>query len=158
MKSIKFIVSALLSVIFLSACAIPLPMKTSDKFVSNHASETTAFVGITYAALGSDGVKNKIFRSNTIAVVESLSTHKGYLGHGVLINFFTNEAWTMTIWDNEANFNTFVRSEIHQKAIKEGKSAMRDSLFAKKLFNRKDLPLSWGEALQILKTEGYHYQ
>jgi heme-degrading monooxygenase HmoA len=110
----------------LSACQLATPIKgpgiaRSGSFAAEKVGPKV-FVGVTNAVLGA--ADRSEFDRHTRRVVKSLPTQAGYVGHSVRTRVFGNEVWTMTIWESHAALTAFVRSPVHQAAMREGLDAV----------------------------------
>jgi len=139
---------------FLNACSVPLPFIPSAT-LKKQDSNAWVIVSITEAHLGSDSVKNKIFRQNTVAVLNNLKHEQGYLGHSVRLGLLGDRAWTMTVWQDENSLKKFIYGDTHKTAMKLGTSALKSARFANVLVQRSEVPLSWKKANQLLAEQGY---
>ena len=153
MKTFKALLSmALLSL--LSGCFfLVAPFKASDQF-SSVSLDKPVVVGITHVTLGSKSDSNKIFWDSTHRVIESLPDHQGYLGHKVRKRLFVNEAWTMTIWEDEGALDRFVSSEQHRSAMAQGLPAVKAARFLRHTLPRSDAPIDWKTAEKLMSTKG----
>ncbi|MFN7709543.1 MAG: hypothetical protein ACK5O7_01070 [Holosporales bacterium] len=137
----------------LSAFTISTPFRASET-MNTMAPDHRVVVGITHVTLGEDREKNDLFWTLTETVVDSLAIQKGYLGHKRRKQLFGNQAWTMTVWLDDASLNGFIRAETHSKAIREGMDAMLKSRFVRVTLPRSKVPLSWNEAEKIMEEKG----
>ncbi|MEL6607194.1 MAG: hypothetical protein AAFP88_03020 [Bacteroidota bacterium] len=146
------------TVSLLAGCAIGPPFRTQSALQS-FQDDDLVVVGLTKAVRGKDARKNRLFWNNTKAVIDSLKRgeHPGLLGHAVRVEILGKASWTMTVWKDEESLNNFVRSPIHQKAIREGFAALQDANFARVKRALKDIPLSWAEVEAILTAQNARY-
>ncbi len=117
----------------------------------------TAYVGLTLAVLKKDPKLQSVFWSHVKKVEAALSDRPGFIGYSKRTRLLGNRAWTMTVWTDEASLEAFVRSEVHQTAIRESMNALESAAFARIEINRESIPLSWNHAIAILEArrEGY---
>jgi heme-degrading monooxygenase HmoA len=137
----------------LSAFTIGMPFRGTDA-LDNLPPETLVTVGMTHVTNGDDSKKNDVFWDHTYAVIDSLPTHAGYLGHKVRKEIFGNEAWTMTVWKDEESLNGFVRGDKHGEAIQNGLDAVAKARFVRFTIERSKIPLPWDEAEKIMNEKG----
>jgi heme-degrading monooxygenase HmoA len=76
------------------------------------------------------------------------------LGHKVRKQLLGNEAWTMTVWQNEESLNHFVRGDMHSNAIQNGLDAVAKARFVRFTIERSKIPLSWDEAEKMMNEKG----
>lgn len=134
----------------LTGCTISTPYQGSIAKAPLEGGEPPALVAITHARLGTDLAANIDFWNQIGRVVEAAERQPGYLGHSLRRKIFGGEAWTITVWSDEASLKAFVRSEAHQRAIREGMAAITDVRFARVTLDRAELPLPWDRAEQLL--------
>jgi heme-degrading monooxygenase HmoA len=114
------------------------------------ADGNTVMIGITHAIV--DGKNRKLFDKHTRLVIKSLPQHDGYVGHMVRTRIFGNEVWTMTVWQDERSLDAFVRAPIHREAIKQGLSGVKSAQFIRFEHPAADVPPSWDEVIERLKS------
>lgn len=122
---------------------------------SNNSSgeSKTVMIGITHAIV--DGKNRKQFDKHTRLVIKSLPQHDGYVGHRVRTRIFGNEVWTMTVWQDERSLDAFVRAPIHREAIKQGLGGVKSAQFLRFEYPAADVPPSWDEVIERLKSEPF---
>ena len=145
---------ALFSAVGLSACNVSTPFLESGKPT---AAGDTVFVGLTHAVLEDDRQSRSLFFDYVQEVEDSLSANPGYLGFSKRVALFGDDAWTMSIWSDEASMDAFVQGDTHQRAIRKAFRAVESARFARLEINAKDAPPTWEEALQILESDGRSY-
>jgi len=106
-----------------SACLFSSSMHMDRKLLSE-TSEQPLVLAVTHVILGKDKEENKKFWHGTHQVLDSLSTHHGYLGHKVRRSVSGREAWTLTLWQDKASLRAFVKSTVHDDATREGMFAV----------------------------------
>ncbi|MEM7023415.1 MAG: hypothetical protein AAF637_12605 [Pseudomonadota bacterium] len=114
-------------------------------------------VALTKAVLREDGVGRSDFWTNVFVVSDSLAGRPGFVGSSLRTEVFGKNAWTMTVWTDEASLDDFVYGEVHQTAIREGFGALQAVRFARLAVGRDAIPISWSRALEILENEGRSY-
>ena len=116
--------------------------------------DRSVVVGITHVALGDEHEKNNVFWDYTRQVINSLPEHQGYLGHKLRKKLFADEAWTMTIWEDEDALDRFVRSSRHAMAMGKGLPAVKSARFVRLILPRAQTPLDWDIAEQMMSEKG----
>lgn len=114
-------------------------------------------VGLTHAVTGDDGKLNSLFFDHTYRLHASLDEQPGIIGHAIRRNLFGKEAWTMTVWKDEASMRAFVEGPAHRQAIKESYDALVRARFAVIVVKRDEIPLSWTRAEELLEERGWEY-
>ena len=138
----------------LSGCVyLGPPFKAVEQFAIV-PSDRLVVVGITHVSLGDENKKNTVFWDYTNQVIKSLPENKGYLGHKLRKKLFADEAWTMTIWEDEDALNRFVRSSQHGMAMGKGLPAVKSARFVRLLLPRAQTPLDWDIAEQMMSEKG----
>lgn len=135
--------------------------RTSDKSLTascvmqkSETASDSVVVGMTRAVLGDDFFKNVRFWYHTFLVVRSLEQNSGYLSHQVRGSVWKGDAWTLTVWEDEASLERFVGSKTHRAAMKKGWAALERADFARIVIARSDLPISWPQAEAFMKEHG----
>ena len=115
-------------------------------------------VAITQATLGDESDSRAVFWDHVSRVEASLGNRPGFVGYSKRAEVFGDEAWTMTVWADEASLTAFVRSDVHQAAIREVFGRLADARFARFAVEREDVPVSWDQALVRLDEENRGYE
>lgn len=134
----------------LAGCTISTPYKGPIAKTPAAGGERPALVAITHARLGTNLGANIVFWKQIGHVVRAAERQPGYLGHSLRRKIFGDEAWTITVWSDEASLEAFVRSDAHQRAIREGMAAIENVRFVRVTLERTDLPLTWERAEKLL--------
>lgn len=153
MKTIRTLVYAALFSMLSGCFFFGPPFEANARFASV-PQDKPVIVGVTHVTLGSNSKSNKAFWDHTYQVVESLPDHHGYLGHRVRKKLFINEAWTMTVWEDEDALNKFVRGSQHGKAMANGLAAVKKARFVRFALPRSETPIDWKTTEQFMKTKG----
>jgi heme-degrading monooxygenase HmoA len=132
---------------------IGTPFKTSEAF-KTLSGDTRLIIGITHVVLGDNEDKNTAFWENADAVIASLPNQHGYLGHKIRKKLFSNDAWTMTIWESSTSLNSFVNGEVHSTAIGYGLPAVKEARFVRFTALKSDIPLSWKTVEEEMQKNG----
>lgn len=146
--TISFVMAG--AVAMLAGCTISTPYQGPIAKGPVEDGDRPALVAITHARLGTDLGANIDFWSQIGRVVEAAQRQPGYLGHSLRRKVFGGEAWTITVWSDEASLKAFVRSEAHRRAIREGMAAIAEVRFARVTLDRAELPLPWDRAEELL--------
>lgn len=129
------------------------PFKAVDQFAVV-PSDSSVVVGISHVTLGDEHEKNKVFWDYTRQVIKSLPEHQGYLGHKLRKRLLADEAWTMTLWEDEDALNSFVRGTRHGMAIGKGLPAVKNARFVRLILPRAQTPIDWDTAEQMMNDKG----
>lgn len=159
LRRVPFLLALILA-IGLSACNVATPYrgpKVSSSGPAASATGPTVYVGVTHAVLKDDRQYRSLFFDYVKEVEESLSQNSGFLGFSKRVALFGNDAWTMSVWTDEASMDAFVRSEAHQRAIRNAFKALEYARFARLEINAEEAPLSWDRALQVLESNSRVY-
>jgi hypothetical protein len=105
----------------------------------------TVVIGLTHAKLGSRLDRNARFWWHSIRTVGSLPRNQGYLGYSIRTYILAGEAWTVTVWQDEASMKAFFLSPTHKAAMRNGYSAMAAARFGRIVKKASDFPISWEE-------------
>lgn len=139
---------------FLSGCFyLGPPFKAVEQFAVV-PSDSSVVVGITHVTLGDEHEKNNVFWDYTRQVIDSLPEHQGYLGHKLRKKLLVDEAWTMTVWEDEDALDRFVGGSRHGMAIGKGLPAVKSARFVRLILPRAQTPLDWDTAEQTMSEKG----
>lgn len=134
----------------LSCVAVSTPFRHAPVAATGSGAPDTVVVAVTQAYLNRSG--RGAFFEHTGLVLDGIAEEDGYLGHSIRRRLFGHEAWTMTVWRDEAALNRFVRSERHQNALRAGMPALRAAKFLRLTWPRDQLPPPWSRALAELES------
>lgn len=137
----------------LGGCTVSTPFQGPAAKAPLDDGQPPALLAITHVRLGSNLARNIDFWKQIGRVVDAAERQPGYLGHALRRKLLVGEGWTMTAWADEASLQAFVRSDAHQRAIREGVDAIAHARFVRVTVDRADLPLSWQRAEQILAAD-----
>ena len=114
-------------------------------------------VAITRARVNRDRAARRAFWSYVDEVENSLVDQPGFIGFSKRRELIGNQAWTMTLWSDEASLNAFVRSPAHRAAMRSAGRLLEGASFVR--FGRSVAagPLKWSEALAQLEESGRGY-
>jgi heme-degrading monooxygenase HmoA len=119
------------------------PGYSRDAGVTLEDDDDEVVVVVTYAQL--DNTRRAPFDAHSELVVQSLATQPGHIGYSRRKRLFGTEAWTMTIWRDEAAVEEFLRSPTHRAAIRAGQGALERAKFERFSWPRNAVPPSWEE-------------
>ncbi len=147
---------ALLAGLGLSACAVATPFRGPgyDPASGPTIGGARLVVAVTNARLGTE---RGVFWENVARVEASLADRPGFVGHSKRTPILGGEAWTLSVWTDEAALDAFVASETHQRAIAEAYPGLAGTRFHRFELDRAAVPPSWEEALARLEAEGRSY-
>jgi quinol monooxygenase YgiN len=140
----------------LGGCAVATPFR--DTATGRAGEAGVAIVALTEATLGPDRAARAAFWDGVRTVERTLPAQPGLLGYALRRDILGNRAWTMTVWESEADLNRFVSSPAHAAAIRGGNPAIAGQRFATVTRPRAAGPLPWAEALDVLAREGQGYR
>ena len=142
----------------LGGCAISTPFQgpgyDRSTGVSSDRADGIVIVALTHAVLGKE---RRNFDRGVDRVVDSLAQQPGLIGYSLRRELFGNEAWTMTVWRDEASLEDFVRSSTHQQAIRDGAGELAGVNFSRFELPATELPIGWDTALEYLAASGRSY-
>ena len=94
------------------------------------------------------------FDENAKRILTELDRQRGFVGYSLRSRILGHEVWTMTVWCTAADLEAFVASRAHQRGIRGGMPSVSKARFARVIVRRRDLPLSWETALEVLRDRG----
>lgn len=153
MATRRGLAATLLSAV-LGGCAIATPFRSTGAGDGS----APAVVALTEATLGPDGAARAAFWEGVWTVERTLKDQPGLIGYSVRRELLGNRAWTMTMWQSEADLDRFVLSPAHRAAMASGRAALADTRFAQLERRSGDGPPSWAEALDALARTGQGYR
>ncbi|MDJ0942566.1 MAG: antibiotic biosynthesis monooxygenase [Kiloniellales bacterium] len=147
---------ALLSVFGLGGCAISTPFQGPGYDRRDGVTvdgEGRLVVAVTKAVLRDDGARRATFWDYVFEVEASLPERPGFVGYSLRRELLGKQAWTMTVWTDEASLAAFVESDIHQAAIREALGALACARFARLEVARDEVPVAWDRALALFEAQ-----
>lgn len=129
------------------------PFEAVDQFTAVPG-DRSVVVGITHVKLGDENEKNTVFWDYTRQVINSLPEHQGYLGYRLRKKLFVDEAWTMTVWEDQDALDRFVRGSRHGMAMGKGLPAVKSARFVRLILPRSQNPLDWDIVEQMMSDQG----
>ena len=144
--------------VFGTGCAISTPVQGPGFDRGQGAialdADDRVIVALTHATLGD---RRRTFDDQVDRVADSLPSQDGLIGYSLRKELFGDEAWTMTVWRDEASLQAFVRSSVHQQAIRNSAAELTAAKFARFEVPVSSLPLSWEQALDYLAAQQADY-
>ncbi|WP_027672080.1 antibiotic biosynthesis monooxygenase family protein [Rheinheimera baltica] len=153
MKSLSKKLSVLVLSVTQSACLFSSPMHW-DKKLTAEPEQQTLVMAVTHVKLGKNSGDNEKFWHGTYQVLDSLTQYEGYLGHKVRRSLSGREAWTLTLWQNEADLKQFVKSTVHDAAAKEGFLAVSTARSFHLTTSRSALQTEWRDVEALMDEYG----
>ena len=147
---------ALLSLFGLSGCAISTPFQGPGYDRQEGvtiAGEGQVVVALSKAVLRDDGTLRSTFWDYVFRVEASLPEQSGFVGYSLRREILGKQAWTMTVWSDEASLTAFVESDVHQAAIRNALGALSCARFARLEVARDEVPISWDRALAAFEAQ-----
>ncbi len=151
------VASAIIAVIIAvtsSSCAINTPFRgpgyDRNQGVTLADAGDKVIVVLTHATL-SESRRN--FDSEVGIVADSLAVRDGLIGYSLRKELLGNEAWTMTVWRDEAALAAFVASNAHQNAIVNSAHELAAVRFKRFEVDVSELPITWEQALAKLEAD-----
>lgn len=139
--------------LLLGGCTISTPHED----FSRQSSADRVVVSITHAMLVDDRELRQRFWDQVERVEASLQDRPGLLGFSKRVEILGDDAWTMTVWQDNESLQAFLTSDPHRSAMRDGMIGLRGARFARVELDRQDIPLSWDRALAYLETDGRGY-
>ena len=138
--------------ILLSGCAHEIALTGPINNLNLQASHNSkVFISISYASLKPNVLLRSRFFAYQDLVVKSLDQSIGFLGYKR--RYTESESWTITIWENEQSFESFINSSTYQNAMIKSYLAMNDARFSKIEAPLKEAIMSWDKANEILESQ-----
>lgn len=147
---------ALLSLFGLDGCAFATGFQGPGYDRRNGVTlpgEDRLVVGLTKAVLRDDGALRSTFWDYVFRVADTLPERPGFVGYSLRREVFGKQAWTMTVWSDEASLAAFVESDVHQAAIRDALDALACVRFARLEVARAEVPISWERALALFEDQ-----
>lgn len=144
--------------ITLGGCTISTPYRESSRLdLDSSGKEKVVLVSVTHITLNDDREARRIFWDHVHKLTKTMESNPGFRGMSLRRQLFGNEAWTLSVWENEESLREFVRSPEHRKAMNEGAPAARNIRFSRFQASTKELPLKWTEVLSRLDASAQNY-
>ncbi len=152
MKTTVYASITLLAAILSSGCAISTPFRgpgyDHDRGITLADAGDRVIVALTHATLSE---RRRNFDDDVDAVAASLAATDGLIAYSLRKELLGNQAWTMTVWRDQAALAAFVASSAHQRAIRRSAGELSAVRFRRFEIERSALPISWDTALARLE-------
>lgn len=148
LKLIRTLIQASAVTTLVAGCAISTPYRQLTAPVASGDAAGSVVVMVTHAVL--DNSQRIPFDEYTRRIVAALPQQPGLIGYSVRTAPLGNEAWTLTVWADSASLAQFVRSDLHQRAVKASAQSVVNARFGRFEVPSNRLPLSWPDALKML--------
>lgn len=136
----------------LVSCSIGTPFKRSEVAAAKNPDDLVV-VALTHVVLGDDDELNDLFWDYVFRIEDELPQFEGLVGHSLRKRLFSDEGWTMSVWESEEAMEGFVRSGLHKEAVRRTKRALESVRFARVKIPRKEVPPSWEQAERLLDEQ-----
>ncbi len=90
------------------------------------------------------------FDRQTKRVIDSMAQQEGLIGFSARRQLFGSDGWTMSVWASDEARAAFVRSSVHQQAMRQSQPAIVTVELKRLRLQRQQLPGSWAQALALL--------
>jgi heme-degrading monooxygenase HmoA len=131
----------------LGGCAISTPYPRLSAAPPASAEDTVVLV-LTRIVVDVD--RRDEFDRQTKRVIDSMPQHPGLIGFSARRQLFGSEAWTMSVWASDEARAAFVRSSVHQQAMRQSQPAIVGVELKRLSLPRQQLPGNWAQALALL--------
>lgn len=121
--------------VMLTGCAVGMPFQIVDE-TAPKSSSTPYVVAVTEATLLADRAARAKFWSGVWNIERALPQQPGLVGYALRREILGDKVWTMTVWKNDDDLETFIKSDLHRRNAREGYSAlasMRTARFTRKV-------------------------
>ena len=134
-----------------------MPFRYVDSAVTEGAGTERVIVSLTMAEYKPGWKSRRVFWRNVGQVEKSLADRPGLVGYSMRRQIIGNQAWTMTVWEDESSLRDFVSSPAHQDAMRQALPILEDVAFARVELSANEIPMTWEQAEQLLETRGGRY-
>lgn len=131
----------------LTACTVGTPWPRHLAGTPEQAGETVVLV-LTHVVV--DTSQRGEFDRQTNRVLAGLDRQPGLIGYSARRQLLGDEAWTMSVWADDAARAAFVRSALHREAVDRSAPALKLVELKRLTLARKDLPRDWDAVLRLL--------
>lgn len=83
-------------------------------------------------------------------IQSQLKSAPGLIGYSLVAHVLAKRFWTLSVWEDEAALERFVRQQPHRQAMIRLRRDMGDSAFTRWKLNGAAVPPSWREAMNQL--------
>jgi quinol monooxygenase YgiN len=131
-------------------CTVSSPFRGSG--LRDLPPETEVVLSLTHANL--DPVRRGPFDKATRRVLRGLPEQTGCIGYSVRKRLGGVDVWTMTAWRDEAALESFLASDLHRDAMRQGRPALLAGRTLRLKVDAGSLPMGWKEAEARLVRDG----
>lgn len=131
----------------LAGCAVGTPW---PRHVAGTPEQGGEVVVLVLSHVVVDTSNRREFDRQTSRVLASLDRQPGLIGYSARRQLLGDQAWTMSVWADDASRAAFVRSAVHREAIERSAPALKLVELKRLTLARKDLPRDWDAALRLL--------
>lgn len=107
-------------------------------------------LAVTHAVVA-DGQKNA-FNTDLKLVLKDISRQDGLVGYSLRINREGDQAWTMSVWRDEAALDAYVDSDAHLAAMRRSRTTLRSVDVKRTPWPRSEMPPQWDRVLPLLDS------
>lgn len=139
-----------LSALIAAGCTVNTPLRGPGpgRSASEDAAPETVILAMTHARL--ERSKRGPFDDYTWRVADAMDQHEGLILYSVGKELLGDQAWTLTVWRDEASLDRFATSRAHVRAIDAGRPAIQR--FQSRILEIPvdSVPQSWQEAFDLV--------
>lgn len=144
----------------LAGCSVSTPFAGPDGRGANFASaspDAVAVLSITHITLKDDRVLRSQFWDAVGRIDRAMLSQPGLLGYSRRTEILGDEAWTATVWRDEASLVAFLASPAHAAAMREQRDVFTDARFARVRMPERQVPTAWNDLLTLLERNARAY-
>ena len=104
---------------------------------------------LTYLPLTSFSILPRFFYYSA-RIQSQVKSAPGLIGYSLVAHLLAKRFWTLSVWEDEAALEGFVRQQPHRQAMISLRRYMRDSAFTRWKLNSVAVPPRWREAMEQL--------
>ncbi|MEM7308759.1 MAG: antibiotic biosynthesis monooxygenase [Planctomycetota bacterium] len=145
--------------LFVPSCTIATPFAgpgyARRTGVQLQTPRDTVVLALTSAVL--DRAERAPFDRAIGEVADAMPAVDGLVGFSFRKQLFGRRAWTMSVWEDDAALDAFLRSDVHSSAMRAGGPATVEFRFYSAPIPASEVPLPWSRALALLSEHGSEY-
>lgn len=111
----------------------------------------TVLLAITYAKL--KPLNRGPFDRGIDEIMGSINRQPGLIGSSFRRELLGSQVWTMSVWEDETAFTEFVYSDVHDRAMRDGRVSVVTFKQLQREIPTSDLPVSWERAQRMIAEE-----
>ena len=92
------------------------------------------------------------FFLGTARILKQLAAAQGLIGYSVLARPMAKNFWTLSVWEDEAALDTFIRHPPHVRLMTSLTPHMGKTKFVRWVVKGSGLPLLWDDALRHMQN------